>query len=115
MLHHGFPVDAAPFGYSALYVAAAHGNLEVARALCNYGADLNARAHDGSTPLEVSAAMGHVAVMAALLERGAFFGSATAGTATCTASCMATDTVDCGTAAHKAAGKAGGVRWPLLS
>ena len=28
MLHHGFPVDAAPFGYSVLYVAAAHGNLE---------------------------------------------------------------------------------------
>ena len=50
--------------------------LQVVTTLCDYGANLNCRARDGSTALEVAAAMGHVAVLEHLLARGAHFGSA---------------------------------------
>lgn len=58
-------------GLGALGLAALTGDCEIATALVDAGAALDAPGRDGETPLHVAAAMGHPEVVALLLERGA--------------------------------------------
>lgn len=76
LLKRGLPVDSAPFGYTLCYMASAQGNLEVVKLALKEGADLHRLSKDNTSPLEVSAAMGHHQVVSLLLESGAHFGLA---------------------------------------
>ena len=75
LLRRGLPIDSAPFGYSMLYMACAQGNLELAKLAVVEGADLHRLSKDGTAPLEVASALGHVAIVSLLLEQGAHFAS----------------------------------------
>ncbi|XP_041937519.1 ankyrin repeat domain-containing protein 50 [Alosa sapidissima] len=71
VLFWGAAVDAIDGeGRTALCLAAAHGNLEVVRALLDRGLDENHKDDLGWTPLHAAACEGHRAVCAALTERG---------------------------------------------
>lgn len=59
------------FGLTALHYGCKMGKLRVVEVLCNYGADINARAPDGRTPLHFAAAYGTKEVVLELLARGA--------------------------------------------
>ncbi|OOZ39528.1 ankyrin repeat domain-containing protein [Solemya elarraichensis gill symbiont] len=54
-----------------LYVAAYRGNIVIAKFLINQGANVNARAKDGSTPLHAAAFGGDVSVAKLLIDMGA--------------------------------------------
>lgn len=58
-------------GHTPLHLAAAHGHVEVVRALIDTGAPVNIQVDCDDTPLHLAAAGGHVDVMAALLDAGA--------------------------------------------
>jgi ankyrin repeat protein len=58
-------------GQTALHLAAAYGTEEIARALCDGGADTNARDHEGRTPLHTAAGKGQARLVRLLLEVGA--------------------------------------------
>ena len=76
LLRGGLSPDAAPYGYPILYLACAQGSLEVVRVLLLYGANLQLRSKDGTTAVEVAAAMGHTDIVELLIGKGAHFGSA---------------------------------------
>ena len=50
-------------GYTALHLAAQQGNGEIIKLLLEHGADINAIAADGQTPMEVAIKHGHDAAM----------------------------------------------------
>jgi ankyrin repeat protein len=74
ILRAGFPVD-VPLDWllrrTALMEAGFTGQLEIARALLDAGADTNARSRSGETPLMLACAGGHPALVRLLIERGA--------------------------------------------
>ena len=51
-----------------LHICARYGHLEVARALIEAGADVNAKKDNGETPLHFSAWHGHLEIARALIE-----------------------------------------------
>mmetsp|Transcript_11973 Transcript_11973/g.36153 ORF Transcript_11973/g.36153 Transcript_11973/m.36153 type:complete len:130 (-) Transcript_11973:302-691(-) len=59
-----------PDQYTPLHLAAINGFTEVAVALCDGGADVDAKDWDNGTPLFRAAFNGHTEVALALLERG---------------------------------------------
>ena len=61
----------APNGPTALMLAAQNGHEQVARALIEAGAQINAAANNGFTALMLSCQNGHEQVARALLENGA--------------------------------------------
>ena len=96
LLHRGLPLEAAPYGYSMLYMASAQGNFELVKALLAARADMQVAAstHDAGLvwPLEVAASMGNSDVVRLLVDEGAHFGKAlhfasAAGHVTC-ATCL---------------------------
>src|SRR5207248_7969224 len=64
-------------GETPLMRASARGFADVARALLDAGADVNAQRGDGFTPLVLAVFFGHEEVVRLLLERGADAGAAT--------------------------------------
>uniref|UniRef100_A0A7S2FL88 NAD(P)(+)--arginine ADP-ribosyltransferase n=2 Tax=Haptolina brevifila TaxID=156173 RepID=A0A7S2FL88_9EUKA len=76
LLRKGLPIEAAPFGYSIIYLACAQGNQEVIEFVVHEGADLHALSKDHVLPIEVAAAMGEVNVVNQLLALGSYFGAA---------------------------------------
>jgi ankyrin repeat protein len=58
------------YGGTALIYAANHG-YEMVEALLTKGADVNAKANNGSTALMAAAQTGHIEIVEALLARGA--------------------------------------------
>jgi ankyrin repeat protein len=76
LLALGLPLEAAPFGYSMLYLACAQGNSELVEFLIRHGANLHALSKDCTLPIEVAAAMGDDTIVTTLLKYGSFFGSA---------------------------------------
>jgi ankyrin repeat protein len=69
-LDAGLGPASAPGG-TALHIAAALGETDVARALLDAGADPNVLSRDGDAPLHYAAKGGHAAVADLLIERGA--------------------------------------------
>lgn len=69
----GADVNAADLGQrcTPLHMAARRGNVEIAAALLDYGADVEARDRKGDTPLRRAVNTGHTEVAALLLARGA--------------------------------------------
>ncbi|MBN1629331.1 MAG: ankyrin repeat domain-containing protein, partial [Thermoleophilia bacterium] len=55
-----------------LHVAARHGDTVALTRLFEEGADVNARAHSGTTPLHLAVGAGHAAAAAFLLDHGAY-------------------------------------------
>jgi len=55
-------------GASPLYIASKEGNVNVARMLLNYGADVNT---EGASPLSIAYMQGHVDIVQLLLDGGA--------------------------------------------
>lgn len=58
-------------GWTALILAAKNGHVEVARFLCEAGADRNKQACGGASPLSVAASNGHLEMVRLLCESGA--------------------------------------------
>lgn len=56
---------------TALMVSVAHGNDPCVNLLLDFGADIECGDLDGTRPLHVAAAMGHVKILRTLLDRGA--------------------------------------------
>jgi ankyrin repeat protein len=54
-----------------LNVASIAGDLDVVKAVLGKGADVNAKDHDGSTPLIYAAELGHLDLLKVLLANGA--------------------------------------------
>jgi ankyrin repeat protein len=71
LVRGGAAVNAMVHGCSAVQLAAQHGHLASARALCEAGAALDARTWSGSTALHLASKRGYVGVMRLLLEHGA--------------------------------------------
>jgi ankyrin repeat protein len=67
----GAKIDARSNVGNPLFLAASEGKLEIVRYLLDEGADVNARANSGGTPLAEAAYYGHVDVIKELLLRGA--------------------------------------------
>jgi len=65
------PVNASADKSMSLRIAANSGRLEEVKRLLNEGADVNARAMNGMTPLILAAWMGHTEVVELLLRHGA--------------------------------------------
>ncbi|CAK0882400.1 unnamed protein product, partial [Prorocentrum cordatum] len=77
LLDRGFPVDAKPQGYSAVWLAAVCCNLEVIDMLFERSANLHSRGGQNQLlPVEAAACTGHAVVVKRLLELGAYPGRA---------------------------------------
>ena len=72
-LNGGNPSSFASNGYTALHYSAYFGNLNMARALVQAGADINIQSNDGfgSTPLHTAVEAGHVSMVQVLKDLGA--------------------------------------------
>lgn len=72
LLNAGAVVDAKEnqHGRTALHIASEHRQDEIAQALGEAGANIEARNDGGATPLIVAAAAGHNAVLSLLFEYG---------------------------------------------
>ncbi|KAI0052978.1 ankyrin [Auriscalpium vulgare] len=57
-------------GKTALHVAALKGNEELARMLCDLGADVDLSDNQGNTPLHYASAWNHIPIVQLLIERG---------------------------------------------
>lgn len=71
-----------PAGYTPLHEAAAHGRIEIAELLLDYGANINARTASGLTPLHEAVFSNHVEMVRFFLARGARVNFAPAGETT---------------------------------
>ncbi|MEF8728356.1 MAG: ankyrin repeat domain-containing protein [Accumulibacter sp.] len=71
LLERGAPLDRSGNQWSALHYAAFNGHGKVARDLIARGANVNARAPNGATPLMMAAREGHLEQARELLEAGA--------------------------------------------
>ena len=71
LLASGAGVNAPPMRWSALHYAVFAGHRQVAKALLDRGADINARSTNGSTPLMMAVYEGHEELARDLLARGA--------------------------------------------
>ena len=76
LLEQGLPLDVAPYGYSALYMACAQGNAQLVKFLMARGAMLHFPSKDGTRPIEVAAALGHFSIVHELWDHGAHLGRA---------------------------------------
>ncbi|CAK5275500.1 unnamed protein product [Mycena citricolor] len=57
-------------GRTALHTAALKGHEELARMLCDFGADVDLSDNKGNTPLHYASSWGHIAIVQLLVERG---------------------------------------------
>lgn len=64
-------VQAEPYGHTPLYVATYYGHKEIAAYLLEHGADVNARALDGTTPLMCTAMYNFPELTQMLIAAGA--------------------------------------------
>jgi len=71
LLERGAPLDRQGNQWSALHYAVFNGHGKVARDLMSRGANINARAPNGATPLMMAAREGHLELARDLLEAGA--------------------------------------------
>lgn len=71
LLSHGASINRRGAAWSALHYAVFAGQAEIARTLMARGADVNARAPNGSTVLMMAARQGHEDLAKVLLEAGA--------------------------------------------
>jgi ankyrin repeat protein len=67
----GLLAVACPFSTISIFRAASDGNVTAVQNLLNAGADVNAREHEGETPLMYAAVAGKTEVVKLLLDRGA--------------------------------------------
>ena len=56
------------FGWTSLFWAVHEGHVEIARLLCDRGADVEARMNGGWRPLHYAAWQGHISVVKELIE-----------------------------------------------
>ena len=75
LINRGLPIDAAPYGYTLLYLACAQGNVAVAKFALRHGANLQYFSKDGALPIEAASATGQDAIIDMLLQTEALLGA----------------------------------------